>query len=276
VVAAIEPQLYSAEQFRSRRKPLESLDAWECVIRALSHFSQDSIAGAAAAEELCRRAITSAPDYGQAHGLLAWVLTSRARFSGGVNAVLAEAMDEVRTAIALDEQDPWAHFALGWVHWAQRRYYEAEGAFRRAVALNPNFALAYACLGCALALQGANEAAIENVERALRLNPADPFRGFWYANAMTIAQFAAGHYADTLIWARKTIEMRPRFFSPYRFVVAVAVINGDVSAATEALSTLRSLVPDYSLAWERENTPISGEVGERLLEELRKAGVPEE
>jgi TolB-like protein len=178
VVAAIEPQLYSAEQFRSRRKPLGSLDAWECVIRALSHFSQDSIAGAAAAEELCRRAITSAPGYGQAHGLLAWVLTSRARFSGKVNDVLAEAMGEARTAIALDEQDAWAHFALGWVHWTQRCYHEAEGAFRQALALNPNFALAYACLGCALALQGANEAAIENVERALRLNPRTRFAAF--------------------------------------------------------------------------------------------------
>src|SRR5207248_1932284 len=32
VVAAIEPELYAAEDIRSRRKPPESLDAWECVI----------------------------------------------------------------------------------------------------------------------------------------------------------------------------------------------------------------------------------------------------
>ena len=36
VVAAIEPELYAAEHIRSQRKPPESLDAWECVIRALS------------------------------------------------------------------------------------------------------------------------------------------------------------------------------------------------------------------------------------------------
>jgi adenylate cyclase len=35
VVGTIEPQLYAAESFRSQRKPPESLDAWECVIRAL-------------------------------------------------------------------------------------------------------------------------------------------------------------------------------------------------------------------------------------------------
>src|SRR6516162_2531447 len=57
VVAAIEPQLYAAEHFRSRRKPPESLDAWECVIRSLSFVGQDTRAGLAAAEALCRRAI---------------------------------------------------------------------------------------------------------------------------------------------------------------------------------------------------------------------------
>src|SRR5947209_8337969 len=36
VVSAIEPELYAAEHIRSQRKPPDSLDAWECVIRALS------------------------------------------------------------------------------------------------------------------------------------------------------------------------------------------------------------------------------------------------
>jgi hypothetical protein len=40
VVAAIEPELYAAEQVRSQSKPPASLDAWECVIRALSLIGQ--------------------------------------------------------------------------------------------------------------------------------------------------------------------------------------------------------------------------------------------
>jgi TolB-like protein len=38
IVAAIEPQLYAAEYFRAHRKPPDSLDAWDLVMRALSHF----------------------------------------------------------------------------------------------------------------------------------------------------------------------------------------------------------------------------------------------
>ena len=64
VVAAIEPELYAAEHIRSQRKPQRSLDAWECIIRALAHVGQSTRAGREEAEALCRRAIAIAPDYG--------------------------------------------------------------------------------------------------------------------------------------------------------------------------------------------------------------------
>ena len=38
VVSAIEPQLYSVEKLRVRRKLPENLDAWECVVGALTHM----------------------------------------------------------------------------------------------------------------------------------------------------------------------------------------------------------------------------------------------
>src|SRR5207244_2772729 len=88
VVAAIEPQLYAAEHFRSQRKPPESLDAWECVARALSHVGQGTFAGHQEAESLCRRAIANAPGYCQAHSLLAWVLLRRTIWSGNIRSVL--------------------------------------------------------------------------------------------------------------------------------------------------------------------------------------------
>jgi hypothetical protein len=38
IVAAIEPQIFAAESFRDQRKPPSSMDAWDLVMRALSHF----------------------------------------------------------------------------------------------------------------------------------------------------------------------------------------------------------------------------------------------
>ncbi len=132
VVAAIEPELYAAEHVRSQRKPPESLDAWECVIRALSYVGHGTRVGTIEAEALCRRAIAIAPGYGQAHSLLAWVLVRRTVWLGGISAVLEEATAEARTALALDERDAWAHMTQGQVLLRMRRHGEAERALRRA------------------------------------------------------------------------------------------------------------------------------------------------
>ena len=112
VVAAIEPELYAAEHIRSQRKPPESLDAWECIIRALAYVGQSTRAGGEEAEALCRRAIAIAPGYGQAHSLLAWVILRRIAPSQ-LDAVLPEATAEARTALRLDERDHLAHIVKG-------------------------------------------------------------------------------------------------------------------------------------------------------------------
>ena len=106
VVAAIEPELYAAEYTRSQSKPPDSLDAWECVIRALSLIGQGTRDENTEAEALCRRAIALAPGYGRAHSLLAWVLLRRTVWSGDLQTVVPEVSAETQTALALDDRDP--------------------------------------------------------------------------------------------------------------------------------------------------------------------------
>src|SRR5438045_9023643 len=101
VVAAIEPELYAAEQVRSQSKPPDSLDAWECVIRALSLIGQGTREENIEAEALCRRAILIAPGYGRAHSLLAWALLRSTFWSSDLRPVVPEVSAETQTALAL-------------------------------------------------------------------------------------------------------------------------------------------------------------------------------
>jgi adenylate cyclase len=275
VVAAVEPELYAAENFRSQRKPPDSLDAWECAVRALSNVLQGTRGGNTEAEVLCRRAIAIAPSYGQAHSLLAWVLMRRVLWSSGYTATLSEAMAEARIALSLDERDPWAHFTHGTVLWRIRRHGEAEHAYRRALELNPNFALAHALLGSPLALQGGHEEAIKSAGYALRLSPNDPLVGRYSAFAMMYAHFAASRYADSMAWAGVTVERYPEHPWAYAVLVAAATISGEVAEPRDAQTKLHHLIPDFSLAWLRENSPFVGEFAQRLIDGLRKAGMPE-
>jgi len=278
VVAAIEPELYAAEQVRSQSKPPDSLDAWECVIRALSLIGQGTRDENTEAEALCRRAIAIAPGYARAHSLLAWALLRRSLWSGDFQTVVPEVSVETQTALALDDRDPWAYFVPGMLQARLRRFGEAARSSRQALELNPNFALAHAFLATTLANQGASKEAISGAEHALRLSPRDRPVGVYASMATANVHFTAGRYAECATWARNLIEKSPGYLAGHIFLTAALALEGDPTAAAEARDTLVRFRPEFSLAWMTENLPmpVTGEMAERLREGLRKAGVPEE
>ena len=275
VVAAIEPEVYAAENIRSQRKPPENLDAWECVIRALSAISQMTREASAEAERLCRQAIAFAPAYSQAHSLLAWALLRRTVWGDDLRTVAAEAGTEAQAALAIDERDSWAHCVQGNLFNRLRRFDEAARECRRALELNPNFALAHAYFGLALCNLGRYQEAIDSVQRALRLSPNDRNVGNIAHLAAAMACFGAERYADCLVWARAMAAKFPEDMRAFFLQASALVMQGDLAAAAEPREMLLRLRPRFSLSWMRENLPWTGELGERLCEGLRRAGVPE-
>ena len=92
---------------------------------------------------------------------------------------------------------------------------------------------------------------------------------------MAFARFAAGCYEDSVAAACETIERYPEYLPAHYVLIAAAAMQGEREAMVEALAALLRLQPDFSLAWVSEVMPWAGEIGERLLEGWRKAGVPE-
>jgi hypothetical protein len=82
IVAAIEPQLYATESFRAQRKPPDSLDAWDLVMRALSHYWRVTRQDNVVAQALLEKAIAIDPHYGQALGVLAATYTFSFHMAG--------------------------------------------------------------------------------------------------------------------------------------------------------------------------------------------------
>src|SRR6516164_3343973 len=247
VFAAIEPELYAAEHIRSRRKTPGNLDAWECVISALSCIGQGTRGGDLEAEALCRRAIDINPDYGQAHSLLAWALLRLTYWSGGLMAVLPEVATEVQTALALDDRDPWAHLAQANLLMRTQHSSESVRAFRRALELNPNFALAHAFIGTPLNIQGAHDEAMRGAEYALRLSPNDRLVGVYAGRQMTNAYFRTQNYTECIVWARNIIERAPEDIWGRTWLTAALALLGDTVASAEEQFLLRRLQPKYSI-----------------------------
>ncbi len=274
IVASIEPQLYAAENVRARRKTPDNLDAWELVMRALSHYWRVTREDSAIAHELLEQAIAIDPHYGQALGLLAASHTFTA-YMGWTDLApsFARAKAAAAAAVRADSEDAWAQLALGCVHGLARRLDDALAQFELAVELNPSFAVAQGYRGIVLNACGRYDEALAAAERALRLSPRDPFSAIYCAVAAS-AQFGSRNYAEAMRIARDAIRQRGDFVSPHRCLVTAAGMSGAEQAAAAALAELRRVQPNVSLAWLASHIPIRDPAAmEHYLEGFRRAGL---
>jgi TolB-like protein len=274
IVAAIEPQLYAAEIFRAQRKPPDSMDAWDLVMRALSHCwrvtRQDNIV----AQALLEKAIALDPNYGQALGVLAASHMFSVHMGWADTATTVPiAEPAVLAAVRADGADPWAHYALGCVHLFTRRFDDALAEFELALLLNPSFSLAQGYYGLALTFSGRWDEACEAISRAARLSPRDPFSAVC-AGIAAYAQFNGRRYDDAMRLARDAIRQRGDYAGAHRVLTAAAAMAGQTEIAAAALQELRRAQPNISLAWIANQMPIKQDADrEHYLEALRCAGL---
>jgi TolB-like protein len=274
IVATIEPQLYAAENFRARRKPPDSLDAWDLVMRALSHYWRVTRQDNVVAQALLEKATAIDPTYGQALGVLAASHTFGAHMGwADMAATVPIAERAAQAAIRADSEDPWAHLALGSVHLFTRHFDDSLAEFELALSLNPNFSLAQAYYGLALAYCGRWEEAAEAAHRALRLSPRDPFSAV-YNGIAAYAQFVGRNYDGAMRLAREAIRQRADFVGAHRVLTAAAGMAGEAEVAATALQELRRAQPNISLAWIAKQMPIKQDAErEHYVEAFRRAGL---
>ena len=276
IVAAIEPQLYAAENFHAQRKAPGSLDAWDLVMRALSHYWRVTRQDNVVAQALLEKAISIDPNYGQALGVLAtsYMFTAHMGWMDMAPA-MAKAESSALAAIRADSEDPWAHNALGQVYLFARRFDDSLAEWETALRLNPNFALAQGYYGLSLAYNGRWQEADEAARRAIRLSPRDPYLGVYYG-IVAYAQYIARNYDEAIKFSREAIRQRSDFVGAHRVLVAAAGMAGETKLAQQALQELRRAQPNISLAWIAANMPIRHDVErEHYLEGFRRAGLGE-
>ena len=273
IVAAIEPQLYAAENFRAQRKPPDSMDAWDLVMRALSHYWRVTRQDHVVAQALLEKAIAIDPNYGQALGVLAtsYIFTAHMGWMEMTAAVpLAE-----RAALAAarqDSEDPWAHNALGHVYLFARRFDDSLKEFELALRLNPSFALAQGYYGSSLCYCGRWEDADAAANRALRLSPRGPYSPV-YLGIAAFAQFLGRKYDTAIQLCRDALRERADFVGAHRVLTAAAGMTGETDVARAALAECRRAQPNISLAWIAQYLPLRKDQLERFLEGMRCAGL---
>ncbi|MCA1439909.1 winged helix-turn-helix domain-containing protein [Ensifer sp. IC4062] len=278
VVGAIAPQLERAEIERAKRKPTESLDAYDYYLRGTAKLHSGTREAIEAALPLFYRAIELDPEFASAYGMAAWC-----HFWRKVNGWMADRAREIaegarlaRLAVELGRDDAVALTRGG--HALAHLAGDLDGGIAlldRAKFLNPNLAPAWFLGGTLRALRGETEAAIEHLAHAVRLSPLDP-EMFRMQVGMALAHFFAGRFDPASTWAEKALGNLPSLLPAAVVVAASHALAGRSDEARQAMQRLRALDPSLSVSNLSDWMPIHRPEGlARLADGLRLAGLPE-
>jgi tetratricopeptide (TPR) repeat protein len=279
VVGAIAPRLVQAEIERAKRKPTESLDAYDYYLRGVASRYQWTREGISEALRMFYRAIELDPDFASAHGAAAFCYCFRKASSWMTDRKqeIAETARLARRAVELGRNDAAALYAGGIaLAYVVGDLDDGAAFIDRALALNPNLAAAWFYSGWARIWLGEPDLAIEHLARAMRLNPLDPRIGRMQS-ATAYAHFFAGRYDMASSWAGMALRNLPDFTIALGMAAASHVLAGRLEQAQNVLARLRQVEPALRVSnvKDRLGPHRRPEDLARFEDGLRKAGLPE-
>ncbi len=276
VVATVLTQVHLTASEPTRKSNRPDLTVWELTMRGwqlLYDFSAESFA---TAKTLLEQAIAHDPNSAEAHLVLALIHHHDAfmGFASDVQTTQTTAHELALRATRLDDQNEYAHWALGISYFGLGRHKESIAALERALELNPNCSVAYGSLGTALSLVGRGDEAIANSEIAIRSNPRDPSIFFRFT-VIGMAHYLAGRYDAAIEWADKAVHRMPSWYLGHFLVVASHVQADRLGEAKVAVDRCREVLPDASVS-QLDMMPIKDATDmERFHDSLRRAGLPD-
>jgi len=280
VVNAIAPKMEQAEIERAKRKPTESLDAYDNYLRGLASFYQDLFGREANGEalRLFSKAIELDPGFATAYGMAACCYVWR-KANGWMTDLVHEIAEGERLAwraVALGKDDAVAlargGLALAFV---AGELDAGVAAIDRALMLNPNLTAAWYASGWVRNYLGEPDMAIEHLARAMRSSPLDPEISRMQSGT-AFAHFVCGRYDEALAWAQKALGEQPNYVTAVRIAAATNALQGRSEEARQAMARLRQLDPALRVSNLKDRIPLRRQEDMvRFAEGLRKAGLPE-
>lgn len=243
IISILPSRIEAADLKRIHSKPTANMAAYEYLLRGKYHHHLRTRSDNEIAYRMLGLAIEADPGSAQAHEWLACVIgQAMVRGYRDVEDAVPEILENLKIALALDDEDFECHRVLSSVYSLQRNYDRAEFHAARAYDLNPNDPRVLSQYGELLALTGKPEAGIAKLSQALLVDshlPDDRLTNLGFA------QFVAHHYEDSLGSFNKisllTVER-------HAYLAACYAQLGDMLQAERQAAEVRRLSPTFSVA----------------------------
>jgi len=278
VAGAIAPKLEQAEIERAKRKPTESLDAYDYYLRGLASYYLRTKEAINEALSLFNKTIEFDPHFASAYGMAAWCYAWR-KINGWMTDRVKEIAETERLARLAAELGPEDAVALSRSAHALAFVVgdlDAATSFvDRALALNPNLAGAWYASGWIRVWLGESDLAIAHMANGMRLSPRDPHM-IGMQGGTAFAYFIAGRYEEAAAWAEKAMWEQSNYRTTLYVAVASNALAGRLTDARKSLTRVRELDPTMRVSSVRDwATFRRPDDLARLEEGLRRAGLPE-
>jgi TolB-like protein/Tfp pilus assembly protein PilF len=266
----------------ARRKPLASLEVYDCWLRGLDCLRRGTAQDDVEARIFFERALSLDPSYARGYAGIslshfnewscqAWELwDDKERL----------AFQNAKRAADLDDQDALIQLILGRILIYRRQFTEAARYVDRAIELNPNDADVLAHAALCRAYLGDASGSYTLASKAMRLNPNYPD---WYLGSAALPLFLLGRYSEALHLASRAPSAT---VDQPAYQAAALALSGDAAGAAASLQKFladfeekitfgRGPEPGEPLRWLMHVNPFCRPEDAALLERgLRLAGLP--
>ncbi len=286
IVTGLVPEIGAHERRITRRKPTNSLSAWELCQRGLTQLDRRGPESVIGARRFFHMAAEADPTYALPRALLARLHAVRI-FSGrsiDPAADIAEGMHHATAALEMDDRLEFGHQAMAQLLLVQGREAEAREVLSRAKALNDNDAFTYSAQTFINLFQ--SEPDTEEMEAAgltaLRLNPKDPLAWSYYWMLVMAIWLRDGELGENVRHYLDPASRQPAAEAFVHVACAVTALKrDDRDAAKRALDRALEMRPEltvaiirYAFHFPKWPELVAGVAPQ--LEELTRMGLPRE
>lgn len=283
IAVALRVALTEAESQRTLRERPNNPDAVDLGMRAWALLNkQASRESTQRARELLESALRLSPDHLPAlNGLaLAMLLQWQNTWYPRSSEEHLEELDQVSNkALEVKPDDAFAIYLRGY---ALKRFKkdlnQALAAFERAIAIDPNLAVAHNYVGQIKVFLGRADEAAEHTLKAIQLSPRDPQLALWYYQ-LALTYIHQQNDEQAVEWARRSVQVNPNVRYTYRILAAALALSGRVEEARAVAAEMLRRYPKETIGafLKREPWPDAKyRAGQnREIAGMRLAGIPE-
>lgn len=255
-------KLSGKEKQKLTKRHTDNAEAYELYLKGRYHWSKWTEEGFRKAIEYFEEALAKDPEYALAYSGLGDAYGSLSYFANDVEA-MPKAKEAVKKALQLDDTLAEAHILLAGIqHIYEWNWKEAERGFKRAIKLNPSFAIAHGRYSVFLTCQCRFDEAMAEIELARHLDPLSlPMN-----RIIGWVFLCAGKYDEAIDHFRMALDLEPDF---HLSLEGLATALEQKGIFDEAVNQYLKMLSQLSRGLEMESI-LREAYAEKGMEEFRR------